>query len=756
MMTKEVPQDFQLQGSVELEAAASSAEGEDRFFLLANSGVPIELGNFEDPVIVDFNGVSFDKDVTAVIKDHDTSQRVGHTLAQAIVKAGATTTVGGRVVDGPMIAALATRSSDTVQAKEILADIRKGFPFQVSIGARIQPGGALFIEAGETYKVNGKTWEGPLIVASKTKIREISVTVLGADSNTSATIAATQRRTNMTFEDYVKSLGLNAADLSDAAKSALKAQYDAIHGTKPVQASSTATAVAPPPLPSSGGDRGGVDPALTNDRKIRADESRRVSSIEAISRKFKADGFKVKVDVSGTETEMDMATLTAHAIENGWDANQFELECRRADYPEPQRAPAIHSQTQDYQSQAVEAAVLRYFGTVNSATNPVSGQQYGLEHMFEAQVLEESHRPQYRFAGSIQALMDMQIRAAGMYYPGLTRTGSDFVEMCVEAHESIRRHRRQSGSIQASGFSTLSLTNILENVMHKSALASFDAVESVWRYICGRRPANDFRAQNLYILDFNGKYRQIPVDGEIKHISLVDAKKTVTVDTYGAMISVDRKTMRNDDLGMVVSKARGLGTLGAQRVEESVFVLLLSNPSSFFSVGNKNLISGGSSALGVPGLEAARQSFRGHVVNGHPIGVSPRILLVGTTLETTANQLWAEEKIAATRGDSAFENNPHKGLYRPYVTPYLNNTDITDQDGNAITGQSSTQWYLLADPNAPQGSAITISFLDGRETPYFDEAETQFNIPGGIQMRSYFDWGVAMHIEQLALRSAGA
>jgi len=47
-------------------------------------------------------------------------------------------------------------------------------------------------------------------------------------------------------------------------------------------------------------------------------------------------------------------------------------------------------------------------------------------------------------------------------------------------------------------------------------------------------------------------------------------------------------------------------------------------------------------------------------------------------------------------------------------------------------------------------------FLDGRETPYFDEAATEFSVPGGIQMRSYFDWATAMHITQMAFKSAGA
>ena len=146
-------------------------------------------------------------------------------------------------------------------------------------------------------------------------------------------------------------------------------------------------------------------------------------------------------------------------------------------------------------------------------------------------------------------------------------------------------------------------------------------------------------------------------------------------------------------------------------------------------------------------------------INGKPVSVSPRMVVTGTTLETTANNLWSEDRFnlaADSTGGDRFTNNPHKGLYRPHVTPYFNNTDITDQDGKGLSGQSDTRWALFGNPSAPQGSCLTIGFLDGKETPYVDSAETQFNVPGGLQIRSYLDWAVAMHIEEMAVDSTGA
>ncbi len=732
---------------------AMEVEGQEtrqKFRLEANSGVPMNLSGFYDPVIIDMQGVQFDKNVTAVIMDHDVAKRIGHTIEQVVIPAGATGVLDGVSYNGPLVAAVAVQSSDMGVAQGFVKDAKEGFPFQVSVGASIVPGFAAFVKEGETVYINGKDWNGPLIVAQKTKIRELTVTVLGADGNTSARLAAQHslgKDQKMTFEAYLESLKLKASDLSEAALTAIKAQWSTEHGTSPkdpvtpVTVTPTVTATVVP-------DNATIEAQRIADRRI-ADvaEDDRQTAIKASASRF--EGRIEKITFNGNEMTLEAAR--SHALSSGMSATDFELECHRTALPVPTGSPAIHVQQRDISGQALEASILRYFGTPQNRVNSVTGDKYGMEAMFDEKTLEASHERQYNFGGSIQALFEMQIRAAGGQYVGSVRTGSDFVAETIKAWDSVQ----SAGNIQAA-FSTLNIVNVLENVMHKSALASFNAVESVWPALCGRKPANDFRAQNMYRLDFDGRFKQVAVDGELKHISMTDTKKTIQVDSYGAMVSVDRKTIRNDDLGMVVAKARGLGDLGAKRIEESVMVLLLSNPSSFFSAGNNNLITGAGTALSIAALETARQSFRNQVINGHPTAVSPQLLLVGTALETTARQLYVEEKIDPTRGANAFTNNPHKGLYTPLVTPYLNNTDITDQDGNAITGQTATQWYLAANPEAPQGPMIAISFLDGRETPYFDEAETQFNVPGGIQFRSYLDWGVAMVIEQMGLKSAGA
>lgn len=729
--------------------------GGERISLLANTGRRMQLEGFFDDVVIDLKGARFARDVTPIIGDHDTTRRIGQTTDQIVVQAGEVGSLGNKTIKGPAIAASGIRSSTMQRAKGIIDDMKNGYPFQVSVGAKIDKG--FYVEAGDSVEVNGKTWKGPIIVASKTTINELSILVLGADNRTSAELAAKiklpRKETSMNFSAYVRSLGFDPKTLNATQKKNLMAQFKKLNANpdpgprkRPVKKSKV-TAGARRDDDDDGQDHNPVDD-LKVSRKKMASESKRISGIEATASSFRNRNLRfVEKDEAGEEVQIPLADITAKAIEEGWSLEKFELECRRADLPTADRGPGIHSKDSNLNTNPLEIAILRAAGVPMSDVNEKTKKKFGVETLFSDKDLEASDDPKYRnIASSIDGLLDAQIRAAGKY--PTSRSGSELWTQALEAHNVIK----------AAPASTLNLTYIFENVMHKASLSGFQSAEGVGLQLCGRRPVNDFKPHYLYRLEHSGSYKKVGQDGELKHVSMVDSKYTITADTYGCMIAIDRKTQINDDLGLVVNKAASIGILGAQRVEESIFTLLLSNPGSFFSSGNGNLQTGGGSPLSFSSLEIARLAFRNQVVNGKPVTVRPQILLVGTVLETLAGKIFSNDRLQATGDTDArvFVDNEFKGLYRPIVSPYLNNTGIVDQDGSAISGQSGTQWYLFGPPSSPQGSAMVIAFLNGRETPYFDRAETTFNVPGGIQMRSYFDWGVAMHVYQMAYKSAGA
>jgi hypothetical protein len=191
--------------------------------------------------------------------------------------------------------------------------------------------------------------------------------------------------------------------------------------------------------------------------------------------------------------------------------------------------------------------------------------------------------------------------------------------------------------IQASGFTSLSLSGVLSNVANKGLIAAYTAVEVVWNQFCAVRSHGDFKVHTRYRLDSTGAFKKVAADGELKHIGLSDSSFTNQLGTFGAIIALTRQMMINDDLGAFMDIPTMLGRLAALRIEEAAFVLLLSNPSSFFAAGNRNYMPPAPARrCRSPSLTTAEQKFRDQVVATASRCWSARSCCVGSTLKVTA------------------------------------------------------------------------------------------------------------------------
>ena len=144
------------------------------FAMVAYTGDAIAQPRFDVPVVVDLSGMSITKKSRPILKDHDTSQIVGHTTD--IENDKRTLTASG-VISGASEA-----------AAEVVATAKKGFQWQASIGARVTS--FEHVKEGTTVELNGRSFEGPIIVAKKSRLSEISFVALGADDATSASVSA--------------------------------------------------------------------------------------------------------------------------------------------------------------------------------------------------------------------------------------------------------------------------------------------------------------------------------------------------------------------------------------------------------------------------------------------------------------------------------------------------------------------------------------------------------------------------------------
>ena len=158
----------------------TAADGTDevaklpRFRMVAYTGTPMRIAGWRFPVVIDLAGLAVPSQSRPIRFSHDASAGVGHTDAI-------------RVDDGQLVAS-GMISRDTPAAREVVASSKNGFPWQASVGASVEE--FEFVKERQTAIVNGREFAGPLNVVRKSMLSEISFVDLGADAQTSATVAA--------------------------------------------------------------------------------------------------------------------------------------------------------------------------------------------------------------------------------------------------------------------------------------------------------------------------------------------------------------------------------------------------------------------------------------------------------------------------------------------------------------------------------------------------------------------------------------
>jgi phage major head subunit gpT-like protein len=213
------------------------------------------------------------------------------------------------------------------------------------------------------------------------------------------------------------------------------------------------------------------------------------------------------------------------------------------------------------------------------------------------------------------------------------------------------------------------------------------------------------------------------------------------------MFSITRKDIINDDLGAFNQIRTKLGRGGALGLNRDFWTVFMNN-SAFFTSGRNNLASGAGTVLSLTSLDQAQALFLNQTdPDGDPVAIAPSILLVPNALKVAASNFMNSTTVVnnTTANTTTLGNNPFAGLFRVLSSSYLSNS--------TFTGNSTTAWYLLANPS--DVAVIEVAFLNGKEMPTVESADADFNVLG-IQFRGYFDYGVANQEYRGGVKMAGA
>ncbi len=682
---------LEMTADVAIEAARADVEGSlPRFSIHGYTGNSMKLAGWNHPVILDLAGLKAEKQNLPALRAHNDDRLVGHTDAVRV-------DADGMHFEGVI-------SGVGVDAQEIVATSKAGLPWQASVGADPVPGSVRRLAAGKSAVVNGRTVHGPHYIVGEAIVSEISFVPRGADRSTSAAIAAQFKDDDMNFEQWLQAKGIEAASLTDPIRAALQQQFDAENGAE------------------------GTPKTVTATKAVEADDIKAMiaSEAKAIAASAVTEALKSVQEENDRKASIVQATagypeIQAKAVAEKWSLEKAELEVIRASRPQPLVASTGTDGSPD-SGEVIRAALCVNAGLAESA----------LKDSFDDKVIDAAMAGRLRGFG-IHALMHEVIRASGRSMaPGMAN--DEFIRAAFQADQQIK----------ASGVSTLSLSTTLGDVVNKFIVAGFNNVDQAWRQIAAIGSVKDFRTATGARLTGDFKYLKLGQDGEIKHAAMSETTYTNRAETYARMFGLTRQDLINDDLGNLESTARlKLGRGAGKALNEALWTAFMDN-SSFFTAGRGNYDEDVETALSITGLTLADTLFRNQTdEDGDPAEIEPAILLVPNALRVTADQLMGGFPIYPTTPGAT---NPFAGRYKVVSTPYLSNANIT--------GNSTTAWYLLADPNTLGVGVIQVVFLNGKQTPTVESAELDFyNL--GIQMRGYMDFGVAKQEYRAGVKMEG-
>ena len=270
--------------TITLAAAETPEEGKPalrKFSMTAYTGGAMRLGGWPYPVVVDLAGMRVTRKSRPILKDHDRGSIVGHTDD---------ITVGDKTLS---VAGVISGVGSTAQ--EVIATSENGFPWQASLGASAEK--VVFIPEGKSATANEREFKGPVYIARKSTLGEVSFVALGADDDTEARVAASQIQESDDDED--------------------------LEEVEPVNASLNMTKM--PSQKSS---------PVADMRAEAAAESRRIAGIRKLC--------------AGNH-----AGIEADAIEQGWSTTKTELAVLRSERP---KAPEQTQNHPRYTREILEAA----------------------------------------------------------------------------------------------------------------------------------------------------------------------------------------------------------------------------------------------------------------------------------------------------------------------------------------------------------------------------------------------------------------
>lgn len=636
------------------------------FSLVAYTGGRMRPQYWGDDVVVDLAGIKIPDGPVPVLLDH---------CAWPEYVIGSTTVVtitGGTVkADGKVTAV----GEEAVQAID-LADA--GHPLQCSLG--LDELAATYVDAGASVQVNGQTFNGPVVVVSQATLREISVTVIGADGKTSFAIDGKQP---------VITAG----------------------GTLPLESVPPIITLGSPVVsePTKNPD------AVQAQREALAQDAQRIQTINSLHASYgsKPGSDRKKID-----------EIQISAIKDGWDVQKTEFELLKASRNDT--APGRVLQANAIDARTIEAAM-----AIRAGVRPQS-----LEKEYGQEILNRASDQTVRASASFAGLANMVLAAAGQ--SGFTGSMTDAsIKATFQAERMLQASGSGVSTISLSGI----LSNVANKALMQAFFAVDDGPLQAFGRDSSNNFKQVSRYRMTSVGDFEEVAKDGEIkEGTVSEETFTNQVKTfarkigisrqdLINDDLGAFTQIGQHLGRKAKIRLH---------------KLAFGVLLGNANNFFHANNKNLSTGAGSALSIAGLTAAAKLFMEQTDGAGDPVMVMPKFLLVAPANDVVSKQLYTDLTVNETTTANAGKpnSNPHRGAYTPFTSPFMKTgsglTGALDAKYFLLADPADVTCISLIFLNGNETPIIESSDLDFNTLGvafrgYYDIGAAQADYRGGVQ-----------------------
>lgn len=707
-----------LTASANIVAPAEGIESLPSFELDAYSGgvmhPQISGIDWEDGVVIDIAGIQAASPIP-VHRDHDTAKPVGHASVELADR----------------VRCKGVFSVPTIDAWEILDGARNGFPWKASVG--LSNMSVEFLDPGQSATVNGRDWQGPLMIVRSADLDEVSIVTIPGDKNVGAVLAATQSQDerNMKFTQWLAANGFDPATLTAKQRKILHAQFlrasaqphedeetvegegedeETVEGEGDEEETVTGEGDEEETVEGEGDDEETVEgesdeeEAMTGrkakasrrkpKRTIRAGRARRTPDAQLRAARARAaaevqrvDDIREVCERFGNPLHSRGVSLAAHAIAQGWSASRTALHATRNSRP---RVPAIHATSHDARCtiESLQAGVMLRAGRpvdqVLRANSAVAGWMTRPVNDPERQRIMDNAQ-EFRDVSMLEQC-SLALRATGHEVPS----------------------GRNSQAILRAAFATGAVTALFETSIGSMAIAAYQESQDFSQGWTTTTDQLNLEEATRVRMSAANDLTLHPESGTADAARPDATAEKVQVSRFSRQAPIDEIAFINDRFNLLRDIPLQFGQAAARLRPSLVASILLANANmrdgvALFHSSHGNAIT--SSALSQANLRVARARLAVQKDGDANLNLQASHLITPQELADLAFQLTQSAVLFQDAGQGGA--NPIRNV-TPLTESRLD-TGMTHPVTGATLAGSLTTWYIVS----KDGHTIEVQYLAG-------------------------------------------